>query len=73
MTLGTKLECDHFKGETLEVNKVYNERLFLVKHSNGATIAAEDMHDGPRLCLAHVPKDKCKLRIKQEQIKDHQW
>ncbi len=73
MTVGTKLECDHFPGETLEVNKIYNEKLFSVTHNNGKIMATRDLYDGPRLCLAHINRKKCKLRIKQEPTGGHKW
>ena len=64
-------ECDHLPGEELKVVDLKGERFATLESNKTGRrfLAAEDMHDGPRLCLAHIARMNTTLRRKQETIK----
>ena len=63
-------ECDHLPGEELKVVDLKGERFATLESNKTGRrfLAAEDMHNGPRLCLAHVARMNTALRRKTKEI-----
>jgi hypothetical protein len=74
MKIGEKYECDYLPDKTLVVTKIYNNgKMCEVSiepptDGRGPFLASYDAHRGLMLCLAHVFKEQCELRPKQEKI-----
>ena len=70
MKIGEQYECDHLKGETMTVVRMYNPRLGTIRSENShkEILFAKDLHDEPHLCLAHIPNAHTQLRKKEAKL-----
>ena len=59
-----KYECDHLKGEQLEVVLKYNKNQFVLESDKTGRkhLVGVDEFTEPHLCLAHVNDEDCKLK-----------
>lgn len=59
-----KYECNHLKGEELEVVQRYNKNQFLLQSDKTGTkyLVGVDEFTEPHLCFAHVNDTDCELK-----------
>ena len=71
MKIGEQYECGHMPGETLTVVRMYNTRLGTIRSedSHKEILFARDLHEDPKLCLAHISNDLTTLKKKEASFK----